>query len=86
MAKLARLECLEISSTAITDKGLLHLQELHRLKQLDICHTAVTDDGLALLKVLPLLQKVYAVDTKISHEATESERRVLPGVSVRIYD
>jgi hypothetical protein len=51
---LTELQELHLTSTPVTDAGLVHLQGLSKLNRLDLSNTLVTDAGVnELQKVLP---------------------------------
>ena len=57
---------LEVSGTAITSAGLVHLGSLRNLQRLNICLTAVDDRGLEHLASLDNLQRLTVCASKVT--------------------
>lgn len=66
LARLKKIEWLNLWQTRIDDKGLAHLADLPSLKFLPIGGTKITDAGLAHLKGLPLLNYLGLRNTAIT--------------------
>jgi len=58
VAKMPRLERLDLSGTAITDRALEILRDLKHLKTLNLARTAITDAGAASLRFCDTLEEV----------------------------
>ena len=50
----------------VTDKGLVHLKELHGLQELDLSHTQVGDAGLSHLQGVSSLQMLDVAFTRVA--------------------
>jgi hypothetical protein len=80
---LVRLQSLELVETAVTDKGLEHLEGFKQLRRLDLCYAVnVTDAGLGRLKVLNQLEElslfgVPITDAGVKRLANCEQLRVL---------
>ncbi len=61
-----RLRRLELSGTAITSAGLIHLKELKNLERLNICLTAVDDRGFEHLAGLTKMRRMVVCASKIT--------------------
>ena len=68
MAKLQKLEALNLNGTKITDAGLKEVAKLQKLEQLDLDDTQITDAG---LKELAKLQNLILLFLK----ALKSQKR-----------
>ena len=60
------LRRLELSGTAITSAGLIHLKELKNLEVLNVCLTAVDDRGFEHLAGLVQMRRMVVCSTKIT--------------------
>jgi hypothetical protein len=69
---MPRLECLDLSSTAITDEGLRHLSGLSSLLFLCLDYTQISDRGVAYLRDLPCLNTLYVDGTNVTNEGLRS--------------
>lgn len=61
-----QLRRLELSGTAITSAGLIHLKELHNLDWLNVCLTAVDDRGFEHLAGLTKMRRMVVCSSKIT--------------------
>jgi len=61
-----KLRRLELSGTAVTSAGLIHLKELTDLERLNICLTACDDRGLEPLAKLTKMQRMTVCSSKIT--------------------
>jgi polyhydroxybutyrate depolymerase len=61
-----RLRKLELSGTAVTSAGLVHLQDLTALERLNVCLTAVDDSGFVHLSRLTKMQRMTICASKIT--------------------
>jgi len=61
-----QLRRLELSGTAITSAGLIHLKELKNLERLNICLTAVDDRGFEHLAGLTKMRRMVVCASKIT--------------------
>lgn len=68
-AALAKLEELDLWTSAVTDAGLPQLAGMTSLKHLNLSETKVTDAGLSHLKSLPHLEQLYLMGTEVSDAA-----------------
>jgi acetyl esterase/lipase len=60
------LRRLELSGTAVTSAGLVHLKDLTNLEILNVCLTAVDDEGLAHLAGLTKMRRLVVCSSKIT--------------------
>ena len=68
IARLGRVEELDLSGTAISNAGLGSLTELDELRVLNLSNTAISDEGLKHLVKLTSLKELTLSDTKVSDE------------------
>lgn len=61
-----QLRRLEVSGTAVTSAGLIHLKDLTNLQFLNVCLTAVSDDGFAHLANLTKMRRMTVCASKIT--------------------
>jgi sugar lactone lactonase YvrE len=61
-----RLRRLELSGTAVTSAGLVHLKDLKDLEVLNVCLTAVSDDGFEHLAGLTKMHRMVVCSSKIT--------------------
>ncbi|HEX3150742.1 MAG TPA: SMP-30/gluconolactonase/LRE family protein [Gemmataceae bacterium] len=61
-----RLRRLEVSGTAVTSAGLVHLKELKNLEFLNVCLTAVDDRGFEHLAGLTKMRRMTVCSSKIT--------------------
>ncbi len=66
IANQADLRRLELSGTAVTSKGLVHLKYLTKLQRLNVCLTAVTDDGFEHLAGMTDMRYMAVCSTKVT--------------------
>ncbi|MDX1946708.1 MAG: SMP-30/gluconolactonase/LRE family protein [Pirellulaceae bacterium] len=57
---------LELSGTAVTSAGLVHLADLTNLQFLNVCLTAVDDEGLAHLAKLSQMKRMAVCSSKVT--------------------
>ena len=74
----AMLEELDLSSTAVTDKGIASLSGLRQLKRLWLTNTMVSDEGLQHLEPLKQLETLELSGTDVSDDAVKLLRAKLP--------
>ena len=74
---------LNLSSTEITDEGLMHLKGLTNLRGLDLWRTQITDAGLLHLKGLTKLQNLDLRDTKVTDAGVAELQQSLPKCAIR---
>jgi sugar lactone lactonase YvrE len=60
------LRRLELSGTAVTSAGLVHLKDLTNLEHLNVCLTAVDDEGLAYLANLKNMRRMAVCSSKVT--------------------
>ena len=82
VARLPRLETLDLGDTRITDAGLVHLRGLTRLEELSLDHTQITDAGLANLKGLRNLRILWLEESRVTHDGIASLRQSLPHAQI----
>jgi HEAT repeats/Leucine Rich repeat len=82
LARLPRLEHLDLSGTDLTDEGVGHLGRLTGLVSLDLSSTGVTDAGIAALNGLPQLRRLELSGTAVSEAAVRGLRRTRPCLEV----
>lgn len=61
-----QLRRLEVSGTAVTSAGLVHLKDLTNLQFLNVCLTAVSDDGFEHLANLTKMRRMTVCASKIT--------------------
>ena len=61
-----RLRRLELSGTAVTSAGLVHLKDLKNLEVLNVCLTAVSDDGFEHLAGMTKMKRMVVCSSKIT--------------------
>jgi sugar lactone lactonase YvrE len=61
-----RIQRLELSGTAVTSAGLVHLKHLKNLEILNVCLTAVSDDGFEHLADLTKMKRMVVCSAKIT--------------------
>ena len=61
-----QLRRLEVSGTAVTSAGLIHLKDLTNLQFLNVCLTAVSDDGFEHLANLTKMRRMTVCASKIT--------------------
>jgi len=67
VAKLERLERLDLSLTRVTDLGLLRLKQLRNVRELNLFFAElITDEGLAVLKDWPQIERLNLRGTKVT--------------------
>ena len=77
-----RLQKLWLSSTGVTDAGLIDLQSMKRLRVLGLARTGITDAGLKHLAAIKSLREIYFFPTKVTDGAVDELKSALPGVRV----
>ena len=82
IARHTRLQKLWLSSTGVTDAGLINLQSMKRLRVLGLARTGITDAGLKHLAAIKSLREVYIFPTKVTDGAVDELKAALPGVRV----
>lgn len=61
-----QLRVLQLSGTAVTSAGLVHLKDLTNLERLNVCLTAVDDDGLKHLAKLTKMKRMAVCSSKVT--------------------
>ena len=61
-----RLRHLELSGTAVTSAGLVHLKDLKQLEVLNVCLTAVSDRGFEHLAGLTKMKRIVVCASKVT--------------------
>lgn len=82
VAKLQKLECLNLSASKVTDAGLAFLVRLPNLKELQLNKTAVTDAGILQLRSMKALSTLGLKNSKVSAKAIADLKKFLPGLNV----
>jgi len=82
IARHTRLQKLWLSSTGVTDAGLIELQSMKRLRVLGLARTGITDAALKHLAAIKSLREVYFFPTKVTDGAVDELKSALPGVRV----
>ena len=82
IARHTRLQKLWLSSTGVTDAGLIDLQSMKWLRVLGLARTGITDAGLKHLAAIKSLREVYFFPTKVTDGAVDELKAALPGVRV----
>ena len=72
------LQVLVLTSTRITDRGLLHLAGLSRLQELYLSNTQITDAGLAHFEQLSELRKLLIDGTRVTKSGVAELQKALP--------
>jgi WD40 repeat protein len=78
IARLPKLEELEILHAAVDDEGLKFLKHANRLSRLWLHYTRVSDDGLKHLKDVPSLKTLFISPTLISKDGRKELLRDRP--------
>jgi Leucine-rich repeat (LRR) protein len=78
-----RFTGVDLSSTTVTDAGLLRLRGLSQLQTLNLGSTAITDAGLAHLKCLTKLQELDLSSTKVTDAGVAELKKALPKVTIK---
>lgn len=76
IALKSNLVRLDLSGSAVTDKGLASIAQLKNLKRLDLSRTAVTDAGIAQLAALKQLEYLNLYGTQITDASLASLRGI----------
>jgi sugar lactone lactonase YvrE/Leucine-rich repeat (LRR) protein len=66
LAGQKHLRVLQLSGTAVTSAGLVHLQDLKNLERLNVCLTAVSDEGFEHLAGLTKMKRLTICASKIT--------------------
>jgi hypothetical protein len=66
LANFPQLRFLDLRKTAITNRGLIHLERLTKLQQLYLDSTLINDAGLSHLEGLTELRKLSLSETRIT--------------------
>ena len=73
---------IDISSSRITDAGLVHLKELKKLESLRLTDTKITDAGLVHLKGLTKLRYLNLSDTQVTNAGVANLQKALPNCEI----
>jgi len=65
LAKLMKLQHLDLNATGITSNGLEHVRKLSNLRDLNLMGTAVNDDGMPFIEGLTNLRALHLQGSKI---------------------
>ncbi len=77
------LQYLQLSSSRVTNVGLLHLQRLTGLRALWLYDTRISDAGLVHLQGLTNLQVLNLRGTLVSPGGVDALQQALPGCEIR---
>jgi sugar lactone lactonase YvrE len=66
LAEQDQLRCLEVSGTAVTSAGLIHLKDLTNLERLNVCLTACDDRGFEHLAGMTRMKRMTICASKIT--------------------
>ena len=66
LAGQTELRNLQLSGTAVTGKGLVHLKDLTNLERLNVCLTAVNDDGFEHLAGLTKMRRMTVCASQVT--------------------
>ncbi len=66
LAGQTELRNLQLSGTAVTGKGLVHLKDLKNLERLNVCLTAVSDDGFEHLAGLTQMRRMTVCASQVT--------------------
>ena len=66
IADQTELRRLELSGTAVTSAGLVHLQKLTKMERFNVCLTAVSDDGFEHLAGMTKMKRMTICASKIT--------------------
>jgi sugar lactone lactonase YvrE len=80
-----RLRRLELSGTAITSAGLIHLKELRNLEWLNLCLTAVDDRGFEHLAGMTRMRRLVICASKITGTGFRHLRRMNQLESINLH-
>jgi hypothetical protein len=87
---MSNLEHLNLISTKVSDKGLLHLKDMKRLQWLDLGCSEVTARSLAFLQTLPLttleLSGPKVTDEGLQHIKDMNKLQILKLTYTKITD
>jgi hypothetical protein len=81
LAEIPSLSVLDLSGTQITDDGLRHLTGLE-LRSLRISNPQLTDDSVKHLEAMKSIRRLSVRGTKISDQAKEHLKKVIPNLDV----
>jgi hypothetical protein len=80
---LRKLERLDLTSTRITDIGIIHLAEVISLKDLTLSGTKITDESIPYLLKLRRMKRLDMRNTDVTKNGIERIRRGLPNCRVQ---
>jgi len=80
-----KLERLELSGTAVTSAGLIHLKELKNLGRLNVCLTAVDDRGFEHLAGLTKMKRMTICASKITGSGFQHLQGMKQLVSINLH-
>jgi uncharacterized membrane protein len=86
LARLPRLERLDLRATPLTDAGLARLAGHARLRELVLAQTGVTDAAVDVVLALPALERVSLWSTGLSPEGLARLRAARPALVVEAGD
>lgn len=82
LAKLKRLEWLELFATPVTDDCMQTVSRIRSLKTLDLRRTNVTDESIDKIVALPHLSNLFIGKSSISEEGVAQLRERMPKCNV----
>lgn len=83
LASFTELEELDLTNTAITDAGLVHLKAHPTLKTLWLAGTHATDSSVALFPTMPALQILSCGQTEITPSGLARLRQLMPQLTIQ---
>ncbi len=78
IAKIAKLEELDLSQCAVSDTGVAALKGNNKLKYLWLTGTKVTDQSYETLRTLRSLEQLELTGTSVSQETIRKLKKALP--------
>ena len=82
IAKLSRLEELDIEGCRVSDKGVKVLRSLPRLRTLDLSLTDITDATLEEIERFPRLERVNITETNLTPAAVAAFQQSCPRIEI----
>jgi sugar lactone lactonase YvrE len=79
------LRRLELSGTAVTSAGLVHLKDLKNLERLNVCLTAVDDEGLRHLAGLTRMRRLVVCSSHVTGSGFEHLRGMRQLESINLH-
>lgn len=83
LLSLSKLERLALSSTNVTDEGVVHLAEVDSLRDLTLGGDSITDESIPYLLKLHRLERLDLRDSGVSEEGAERLENGLPNCRIQ---